>query len=68
MLGACSGREKTQVNLFQPVQLGLTSTQRLYQALGRPMDDVPIVHIAGTNGKVGQCGVVNGSRIPFLVL
>jgi dihydrofolate synthase / folylpolyglutamate synthase len=39
------------------IKLGLTGTERLLDALGRPQDDFPAVQIAGTNGK-GSTAVV----------
>ncbi|GKZ00188.1 hypothetical protein MPSEU_000971800 [Mayamaea pseudoterrestris] len=38
-------------NLYQPVKMGLDNIQQLYNLLGKPLDDVPVIHIAGTNGK-----------------
>ena len=38
-------------NLFHPVKLGLENSHALYHALGRPLDDIPVLHVAGTNGK-----------------
>jgi dihydrofolate synthase/folylpolyglutamate synthase len=32
-------------------RLGLDSTRRLLQRLGEPQRDVPVLHVAGTNGK-----------------
>lgn len=40
-----------QTNLFNPVKLGLKNIEDLHEALGAPADKVPVVHIAGTNGK-----------------
>lgn len=42
---------------FQPfgVNLGLSRIQRLLAALGNPQDAVPIVHVAGSNGKGSVC-------------
>lgn len=37
------------------VELGLERIQRLLEALGRPQDRVPLVHVAGTNGKGSVC-------------
>ncbi|HYE65051.1 MAG TPA: folylpolyglutamate synthase/dihydrofolate synthase family protein [Pyrinomonadaceae bacterium] len=39
------------------IKLGLTNTERLLEALGRPQDGFPAVQIAGTNGK-GSTAVV----------
>jgi dihydrofolate synthase / folylpolyglutamate synthase len=44
-------RRLYSTNLFHPVKLGLTNMIKLYEALGRPMDQTCVVHIAGTNGK-----------------
>lgn len=38
-------------NMFHPVKLGLQNIQQMYAAMGNPMDDTVVVHIAGTNGK-----------------
>lgn len=37
------------------VELGLGRIQRLLKALGNPQDRVPLVHVAGTNGKGSVC-------------
>jgi dihydrofolate synthase/folylpolyglutamate synthase len=37
------------------VELGLERIQRLLAALGNPQQRVPIVHVAGTNGKGSVC-------------
>lgn len=42
-------------NVVNPVKLGLQNVQRLYQLMQRPLDGVPIVHVAGTNGKGSVC-------------
>lgn len=44
------------------IKLGLTNTERLLDALGRPQDDFPAVQIAGTNGK-GSTAVILGSIV-----
>lgn len=44
-------RELYQINMYHPVKLGLQNMERLYDLLERPLDDIPIVHITGTNGK-----------------
>lgn len=41
-----------QVNMWSPAKMGLSNITRLHEALGNPMDGLPAVHIAGTNGKV----------------
>jgi dihydrofolate synthase/folylpolyglutamate synthase len=44
-------RRLYQTNLFNPVKLGLQNMEDLHEAMGRPMDHRPVIHIAGTNGK-----------------
>lgn len=44
-------RRLYQTNLFHPVKLGLQNMQELHEHLGRPMDKLTVIHIAGTNGK-----------------
>jgi len=40
------------------VHLGLERIQRLLSALGHPENQVPIVHVAGTNGKGSVCAYI----------
>jgi dihydrofolate synthase/folylpolyglutamate synthase len=40
-----------QTNLFNPVKLGLSNIDELHKAMGQPMDQRPVIHVAGTNGK-----------------
>ena len=40
------------------VNLGLSRIERLLTRLGNPQDRVPIVHVAGTNGKGSVCAYV----------
>lgn len=35
--------------------MGLENSQRLYEALGKPLDDIPVIHVGGTNGKGSVC-------------
>ncbi|CAM9294041.1 unnamed protein product [Chrysoparadoxa australica] len=44
-------RRLYQVNMFHPAKMGLTNTLRLHEEMGRPLDSVKSIHIAGTNGK-----------------
>lgn len=44
-------RKLYNINANNPVKLGLESTLQLYEAIGRPCYNIPIIHIAGTNGK-----------------
>ncbi len=51
-------------SLLQPFQrfgvnLGLKRIKRLLEALGNPHDRVPIVHVAGTNGKGSVCAYLS---------
>ena len=53
------------------IKFGLSSTENLLEALGRPQDDLPVLHLAGTNGK-GSTGAMvlsvlrrTGRRIGF---
>ena len=39
------------INIANPVKLGLENINALYNLHGKPTHDIPIVHIAGTNGK-----------------
>ncbi len=41
------------------VNLGLTRITRLLTALGDPQKQVPIVHVAGTNGKGSTCALLS---------
>lgn len=41
-----------QVNMFNSVKLGLQNIKLIYEALDKPISNIPIVHVAGTNGKV----------------
>ncbi len=42
------------------VNLGLSRSQTLLAALGSPHTSVPIVHVAGTNGKGSVCAYLSG--------
>jgi dihydrofolate synthase/folylpolyglutamate synthase len=44
-----------QINSFTSTKLGLENMQRLDAALGSPSRHLPIVHVAGTNGKGTVC-------------
>ena len=43
------------INLGNPVKLGLENTLQLYKLLGKPTSQIPIIHVAGTNGKGSVC-------------
>ena len=36
-------------NQINPVKLGLSNSLKLYELLGSPLSNVPIVHVGGTN-------------------
>ncbi|KAL7561412.1 hypothetical protein ACA910_014632 [Epithemia clementina (nom. ined.)] len=44
-------RRLYMTNLFHPVKLGLRNMEAIYKALGNPLDQIAVLHIAGTNGK-----------------
>lgn len=35
-----------------PNEDSLSNVRTLYEAIGRPLDSIPVVHVGGTNGKV----------------
>jgi len=35
--------------------MGLSNTQRLYDLVGRPLKDTPVIHVGGSNGKGSVC-------------
>ncbi|NJK60990.1 MAG: hypothetical protein HC918_13135, partial [Oscillatoriales cyanobacterium SM2_1_8] len=39
------------------IQLGLTASERLLARLGHPERRVPVIHVAGTNGKGSTCAM-----------
>ncbi|MEO0852153.1 MAG: bifunctional folylpolyglutamate synthase/dihydrofolate synthase [Cyanobacteria bacterium J06648_11] len=41
------------------IQLGLTRINALLDVLGEPQQQIPIVHVAGTNGKGSVCALVS---------
>jgi len=56
----------TADELLQPfgrfgVRLGLERSERLLAALGQPQQRVPIVHVAGTNGKGSVCAYLSAT-------
>jgi dihydrofolate synthase/folylpolyglutamate synthase len=40
-----------EINVLNPVKMGLENTFKLYKCIGEPTKHIPIIHIAGTNGK-----------------
>ena len=44
-------RKLYNINLLNPVKMGLDNANKLYKLFGEPVSDIPIVHVAGTNGK-----------------
>jgi len=45
-------------NEIKTVKLGLDRISRVLDELGRPQDRIPIVHVAGTNGKGSTCAMI----------
>ena len=45
-------------NEIKTAKLGLERISRVLDAFGRPQDRVPIVHVAGTNGKGSTCAMI----------
>lgn len=43
------------INQGHPVKLGLENTLQLYSLLNKPASKIPIIHVAGTNGKGSVC-------------
>ncbi len=39
------------INLGNPVKMGLENSNALYKLLGDPLSNIPIIHVTGTNGK-----------------
>lgn len=35
-----------------PQDVSVANTKRLYELIGRPLDEIPTLHVGGTNGKV----------------
>jgi folylpolyglutamate synthase/dihydropteroate synthase len=52
-----------QVNMYNPVKLGLENMHRINEALGFPVDGIPIIHVGGTNGKGSVAHKVTQSLI-----
>lgn len=44
------------------VDLGLDRSLTVLERLGNPQNQIPIVHIAGTNGKGSTCAFVDTDR------
>ena len=42
-------------NVMHPAKMGLQSSWKLYNALDQPLNNIPILHVAGTNGKGSVC-------------
>ena len=66
-------RRLYMTNLFHPVKLGLQNIHQLYDALEKPLDSIPVIHVAGTNGKgsvvwkVAQTLQTNGLKVGMFV-
>lgn len=53
-------KEYLQQGAWRDVRLGLHRTEELLGRLGRPQDELKIVHVAGTNGKGSTCAFIAG--------
>mmetsp|Transcript_11756 Transcript_11756/g.11825 ORF Transcript_11756/g.11825 Transcript_11756/m.11825 type:complete len:538 (+) Transcript_11756:107-1720(+) len=42
-------------NIIHPVKMGLENSKTIYKALGKPLDKMHVIHVAGTNGKGSVC-------------
>lgn len=40
-----------RINMYNPVKMGLDNTMTLYEHIGKPLDKIKVIHVAGTNGK-----------------
>jgi hypothetical protein len=66
-------RKLYNINLLNPVKMGLDNANKLYKLLGSPVNDLPIVHVAGTNGKgsvtikIANCLRLGGVRTGLFV-
>lgn len=40
-----------KTNLFNPVKMGLDNIIKINKLIGDPIRGIPIIHVAGTNGK-----------------
>eukprot|EP01035_Chromulina_nebulosa_P023799 gene23799-30874_t len=61
------------VNLRNPVSMGLANMEILDRLMGYPLRDIPVVHITGTNGKgsvalkISECFISCGLRTGLYV-
>ena len=66
-------RKLYSINQLHPVKMGLENANKLYKLLGSPAKDIPIVHVAGTNGKgsvtikIANCLRLGGVRTGLFV-
>ena len=44
--------QKREKGISKPDEHALKNTDDLYSLIGRPLDYIPTIHVAGTNGKV----------------
>jgi len=54
--------------IMAPSDDSLVHTRRLYELISRPLDQIPTVHVGGTNGKVGTFLYVIPLKNPNLFL
>ena len=56
-----------------PSEEALVNTRRLYELIGKPLDNIPTVHVGGTNGKgttsfkISQCAHLSGLKVGLFV-
>lgn len=61
------------INIMNPVKMGLDNANKLNKLFGEPVKNIPTVHVAGTNGKgsvclkIAQCLKLGGLRTGLFV-
>ena len=54
-------RQLYRINVNFPVKMGLQNSMDLYQLLDRPLANIPVIHVGGTNGKGSVCMKISES-------
>jgi hypothetical protein len=66
-------RKLYNINLLNPVKMGLDNARSLYKLFDEPVNNIPIIHVAGTNGKgsvalkVATCLKIGGVKTGLFV-
>jgi hypothetical protein len=66
-------RKLYNINLLNPVKMGLDNARSLYKLFDEPVKNIPIIHVAGTNGKgsvslkVATCLKIGGVKTGLFV-